>query len=357
MTAPRILLVEDDPTSRELIAALLTSRGYEVDAADDGFGALRLAQEFRYDLVFVDYHLPEMDGYALARLMRTLGEKLDTRMKMVAITADRFGLAARRGVDAIFDSMLSKPIEPDALFAFVDDILAARSSDETLEAFLGEPSDTDAQSAAQVLWRVRGLGTPPSVAVFPTPSPAERSSLDTCFRLVEAATADCLVVLSETGLQEIARLREQGASYLKPLLALNEALADAADVVFTVGNGDSWSATAEALATFAARRADITPAAQASRDFDTRLLAYLYVADRTLVFRRDTGGRTKVAYTGGFAPEAVIAAVKRLATQGCVAARAGETLTDGTRELHVALTSKGTSAVAKPSTASLPAAG
>ena len=66
----RILLVEDDPVSCDLFAALLVSQGHVVETAGDGFNALRLAQETPYDIVFIDYHLPEMDGYALARLIR-----------------------------------------------------------------------------------------------------------------------------------------------------------------------------------------------------------------------------------------------------------------------------------------------
>ncbi len=353
----RILLVEDDPTSRDLLAALLASQGYAVDTADDGFGALRLAQEHRYDLVFVDYHLPEMDGYALARLLRTLAEKVQPDMKMVAITADRFGLAARRGVDSVFDSMLSKPIEPDALFAFVAGILAPPTFDAVLDDFLAEPSAPDAQSAAQVLWRVRGLGTLPAAAVFPAPDAAERASLEFCFRLVEPAAADCLVLLRRAGLVDVERVREDGQAFLQPLLALERADADVGDVVFIVGEGDSWSATAAALEAFAARRAGLLPGARNAKDVDTRLLGYLHVADRALVLRRDAGGRTSVAATGGFAPATVIAAVKRLAAGGLVAAKPGEALADGARELHVGLTAKGTATVAKVSADALPAAG
>ena len=353
----RILLVEDDPTSRDLLAALLGSQGHEVDTADDGFGALRLAQEHRYDLVFVDYHLPEMDGYALARLLRTLAETVKPDMKMVAITADRFGLAARRGVDSVFDAMLSKPIEPDALFAFVGGILAPPACDPALADFLAEPSGQDAQSAAQVLWRVRGLSTLPAAAVFPAPTATERASLEYCFRLAEPAAADCLVLLRRAGLADVERVREGCAAFLQPLLALDRADADVADVVFTVGEGDSWSAVAAALGAFAARRAGLLPGARTTKDVDVRLLDYLHVADRALVLRRDALGRTSVSATGGFAPATIIAAIKRLAAQGFVAAKPGEALADGTRELQVAPTAKGTAAIAKPTAAVLPAAG
>ena len=353
----RILLVEDDPVSRDLIAALLASRGHAVDTAEDGFNALRLAQETPYDLVFIDYHLPEMDGYALARLIRSLSEKAERALKMVAITADRFGLAARRGADTIFDHMLAKPIEPDALFAFVEKLVGEIETTQggALDEFFDGPTTNDAQSAAHVLWRVRGIGSLPRAAIFPTPTAAERASLDYCFQVVPPQSAECLVLLRQDGLADVERVRADGAAYLQPLFTIDPALASVADINFQVGDGESWTAAATALTAFAARRAEIEPDTLISKDFDTRLLAYMHVADRGLVLRRDGFGRTSVPYTGGFAASAVIEAVRRLAAKGMVSARPGAASDDGQRELTVVITGKGRGVVARAQAVVLPA--
>ena len=347
MTIARILLVEDDPVSRELIAALLASRGHEVDAVDDGFGALRLAQEKSYDLVFVDYHLPEMDGYALARLMRSLNDTSSGALKMVAITADRFGLAARRGVDSIFDRVLTKPIEPETLFAFVDEFLGEESALDELEAFLATPPATeDPRMAGQMLWRVRGLGALPAAAVFPRPTSAERVSLEHCFRLVDDETADCLILLRPAGLAAIEALRAKGRPCLQPLFVLDPKLADLADVRFNVGDGDSWSAVADTLTRFAARAKSLNAGIAASNDFETRLAAYIYVSDRPLALCRDAAGQTTVPYTAGFSVAASIEAIKRLAARGLVSAKLDATATADERRLVVGLTPKGMAFVA-----------
>ncbi len=345
----RILLVEDDPVSRDVLSALLRARGYEVDEAGDGFVALRCVQDNAYDLVFIDYHLPEMDGYALARLMRTLGEKTNTNLNMVAITADHFGLAARRGADCLFDRILSKPIEPDALYAFCDEFLhlAAAQSEVDLAGFLAEPQADDAHSAADVLWRVRGLSERPTAAVFPAPNAAEREGLDYCFRLVAAPHADCLVLLRQPGLAEIEGVRARGTAFLQPLLVLDAGHAGIGDVLFSVGDGDSWSAAAATITGFRERRAALRPETLAATDFDARLAAYLHVAEKPLRLRRDALGRTSVPYTAGFRAEDVLAAVKRLAAAGLVAARPGDGGEDGVRELVVALTTKGSASVAR----------
>ena len=344
----RILLVEDDPVSRDVLSALLRARGYEVDEASDGFGALRCAQDNAYDLVFIDYHLPEMDGYALARLMRTLGEKTETNLNMVAITADHFGLAARRGADCLFDRILSKPIEPDALYAFCEEFLhvPAPQPGIDLDGFLAEPQADDARSAAAVLWRVRGQADMPAAAVFPAPTAAERESLDYCFRLVAAPHADCLILLRQAGLAEIESVRAKGAAFLQPLFVLDAGHAAIGDVLFTVGDGDSWSAAASSIAKFRERRATLRVEAKTAIDFDARLAAYLHVADTPLRLRRDALGQTSIPYTAGFRAEHMIGAVKRLAAAGLVAARPGEASEDGARELIVSLTAKGAASVA-----------
>lgn len=104
----RLLVVEDDPGFQDLVRALCERRGDSVDVASDGFLGLRLLSERRHDVVMIDYHLPEMDGYALARLMREVSRPED-KVRLIGVTADRHGLASRRGADARFDAILVKP--------------------------------------------------------------------------------------------------------------------------------------------------------------------------------------------------------------------------------------------------------
>jgi CheY-like chemotaxis protein len=355
----RILLVEDDPVSRDLLAAVLQARGYDVDQAEDGFGALRFVQDTSYDLVLIDYHLPEMDGYALARLMRTLGEKAQTSLRMAAITADRFGLAARRGADSLFDAMLTKPIDPDQLYAMIDDLLAPadQASCEAIDTFLSQPSSQDAQNAAQVLWRVRGLGELPRAAVFPRPNTSEREALEYCFHLVEPEAADCLVLLSAAGLDALAAVRADAAKYLLPLFALEPASAGFADVLFQVGDGESWSAAAATLMRFRERTAMLRRTVVGATDLPTRIAAYMFVADRSFTMRRDAAGRTSVPYTAGFAPADILNGVKDLAKAGLITAKASNVQPDGMRELIVTLTAKGLASVAPQPMSTLSSAG
>src|SRR2546430_17657941 len=66
----RALVVDDEPSTRELFAELLERWGYHVDQTDDGHGALKLAAELHPDEIISDLVMPKLDGLALARALR-----------------------------------------------------------------------------------------------------------------------------------------------------------------------------------------------------------------------------------------------------------------------------------------------
>ena len=101
MTAPssapeaRLLVVDDEPNIRELLATSLRFAGFEVHAAADGGHALRLARDVEPDLVVLDVMLPDMDGFTVTRRLREKGQhtpvvfltaKDDTRDKVTGLT-------------------------------------------------------------------------------------------------------------------------------------------------------------------------------------------------------------------------------------------------------------------------------
>ncbi len=339
----RILVVEDDPVSSDVLVSLLSLHGHAVDAAEDGFRAARMAEATPYDLVFVDYHLPEMDGYALARLLRSSGGKAREHLRLIALTGDRASLLARRGADALFDRILAKPIEPDALFALTIEV--SNSPLHLLDCFLAEPTVDDAMTTSTQLWRTRGLPQAPAAAVLPTPSAAEAARLSCCFRLVDPAAADCFILLGPRGLGELASARLSGRAHLIPVFTIDPGLEPRCDALFKVGNGQSWSLVADRLAAFAARRAKLLPAWLEATSFDDRLLAFLFVADRSLTLRREPSGEVVVADGGAFAPHLVIESVRRSTARGLLGAKPSKLTEGGGRELEIVLTASGRSAL------------
>lgn len=68
----RILIVDDDRTSCEILAKILGHRGYRVDVAHNGATALALVEERDYGLALIDYRMPGMDGVELYRRIREM---------------------------------------------------------------------------------------------------------------------------------------------------------------------------------------------------------------------------------------------------------------------------------------------
>jgi len=73
---PTVLVVEDEPTIRELMAILLEEEGYAVRQAADGLEALETVEQHPVDLVLSDVKMPRLDGASLAHHLRALGNPL-----------------------------------------------------------------------------------------------------------------------------------------------------------------------------------------------------------------------------------------------------------------------------------------
>ena len=304
-----ILLVDDDMLSQQLFRSILEAKGHRVDTAGDGFAAVERVLQHEYDLALVDYHLPEIDGYTLARLLGACARN-EAKPKVVAITADRNGLSAQAGADALFDAILPKPIEPDTLARTIDQVLR-------------DPRRERAREASRALWRERGLADRPRAVAVPVPTREQALALDLCFDLApDPLTAD-LILLLEPGAADVlsaVRSRSPGG-HLTPIIDMTGTLTAAADGVFRVNEGESWSAVATALRRFSNRCRALSGAIRTTSDFDTRLLAYLYVADRALEPARDVSQHTFLRYPGFFRNAEVTASAERLAERGLLTRR------------------------------------
>src|SRR5450432_1712689 len=82
----RIVVVEDDIISQDIVRSALQAKGFIVDVASDGFSAVQLLNKGGYDLALIDYQLPDMDGYASARVLRNMAEAGGP--KLIACTAN-----------------------------------------------------------------------------------------------------------------------------------------------------------------------------------------------------------------------------------------------------------------------------
>jgi CheY-like chemotaxis protein len=117
-TACKILVVDDNRDAADLLAEILTQRGYEVRVAFDGPSALAVVGEFVPDVALLDIGLPVMDGYELAGQLRTLIEPHETQF--IAITGYGQAIDRSRSLDAGFASHLIKPVDIEILQASIE---------------------------------------------------------------------------------------------------------------------------------------------------------------------------------------------------------------------------------------------
>jgi CheY-like chemotaxis protein len=112
----RIVIVEDNADSREMLRVTLELAGHEVQEAHDGPSGLTAILRLQPDVALVDVGLPEFDGYEVARRVRAAA---GTSIRLVALTG--YGQAAdrRQALEAGFDAHVVKPIDPDALQAAI----------------------------------------------------------------------------------------------------------------------------------------------------------------------------------------------------------------------------------------------
>ncbi|HVS09713.1 MAG TPA: PAS domain S-box protein [Planctomycetota bacterium] len=114
----RILVVDDNQASANLLALFLRERGHQVHHAENGPAALDAAGRFAPEIVLLDLGLPGMDGYEVARRLREAGHGL----RIVALTGFGHPDARRRTEEAGFDRHLLKGSDLDDLLAAVDEV-------------------------------------------------------------------------------------------------------------------------------------------------------------------------------------------------------------------------------------------
>jgi signal transduction histidine kinase/CheY-like chemotaxis protein len=115
----RMLVVDDMPVNRTLLVETLKKMGHSVDVAANGIEALTLFKQHSYDMVFMDCHMPEMDGYQATQEIRKL-EDGKARLPVIAITADAMKGNEQRCLDAGMDDFLTKPLKKEKLDTIIN---------------------------------------------------------------------------------------------------------------------------------------------------------------------------------------------------------------------------------------------
>lgn len=114
----RILLAEDIEINREIVMALLEHTGIEIDCAENGQEACTMFREnpSRYDMIFMDIHMPEVDGYEATVRIRALDIPEARSIPIIAMTANVFREDIERCLAAGMNDHVGKPVNVEDLF-------------------------------------------------------------------------------------------------------------------------------------------------------------------------------------------------------------------------------------------------
>ena len=154
LAGKRMLVVDDNPAARDILSAMAESFGLEVELATGGREALRLAaeaasRERAFDLVLMDWRMPDLDGVEAVRLLRESGQEKVPAIIMVTAFGREGALAEaeRNGVELRL--VLTKPVTPSTLLEAIGTVLDRGSFVETR-------AQEKAQDHAETARRLRG---------------------------------------------------------------------------------------------------------------------------------------------------------------------------------------------------------
>ena len=122
MSAPGILVVEDNDMNMQLVEFLLEEGGYSIVKATSGEEALAITREQAPDLILMDIHLPGMDGLSVVRAMKA--DARTARVPIVALTAHAMRGDKDRFLEAGCDGYISKPIDVKTFIASIRQYLS-----------------------------------------------------------------------------------------------------------------------------------------------------------------------------------------------------------------------------------------
>ena len=122
----RILLAEDMPVNAEIMIMVLSMREIEAELAENGKIAVDLFEKSSpgyYDAILMDMRMPVMDGLEASRAIRAMDRPDAKQIPIIALTANAFDEDVQRSLQAGLNAHLSKPVEPEALFETLENLI------------------------------------------------------------------------------------------------------------------------------------------------------------------------------------------------------------------------------------------
>jgi len=150
---PQILIVEDNKTTRKILAQMLKKYGFDIDTAPNGLECLKILQEKSFDLILMDMQMPVMDGYQATRTIKQNKEL--AQIPVIAITANTMSGEREKCLTAGCSSYIAKPFKAEDLVGEIRTHLkkkfAAQASLAASDSDISEPTPAFINTLAEML--------------------------------------------------------------------------------------------------------------------------------------------------------------------------------------------------------------
>jgi PAS domain S-box-containing protein len=134
----RILVAEDNALNQQVVQHLLARKGHTVQIAKDGRDALTALGRGAFDLMLLDVHMPELDGFRVIEKLRRREQGTGRHLPVIALTARSMKGDREHCLQAGMDDFLGKPIRRKELFAAIERVLAPRSQESGIRSEASE---------------------------------------------------------------------------------------------------------------------------------------------------------------------------------------------------------------------------
>jgi len=168
---PRILIVDDNETNRDILRTRLSPHGYELLEAADGEETLLVVREHRPDLILLDVMMPKIDGIEVCRRLKSDPDLPFTAIILVTAKADTKDVVA--GLDAGADEYLTKPVDQAALVARVKSMLRMKELTDKVSSQASDLASWNRTLEERVEQQLAQIGRMDRLKRFLSPQVAE----------------------------------------------------------------------------------------------------------------------------------------------------------------------------------------
>jgi adenylate cyclase len=192
---PRILIVDDNETNRDILLARLGPQGYDLIQACDGEEALTVARDKLPDLILLDVMMPKLDGFEVCRRLKADADLPFIAVVLVTAKADSKDVV--EGLDAGADEYLTKPIDQAALVARVKSMLRMKELTDKVSAQAADLAGWNRTLEERVEQQLAHIGRMDRLRRFLSPQVAELILSSGDDRVLESHRREVTVVFCD----------------------------------------------------------------------------------------------------------------------------------------------------------------